>query len=431
MSSPDLFLDLSLVFFLLLVVLNYRAHRSVLYPPFIFSALWLLDLAVVRSSLIELNPVHGNTLAIVAAGAAAFSVGGLLAGLAPQAPLRFHLFPPKAEKTTDLFCNTLMIVLLCGVPLMFYETSELSKLASGGSNVLAQARRSIVEADLSGDSSHSVVLSLISNFMFAAIYASLLFAADKKGRKIWIVTVVALIACILSTGRTGLLILISGLSATRLLQKKQESLGSAVRLLRWPIASFAALFIGLFFTNKDTEEMTGGVASIATRYVLIYISGPLAAFDSVMQHPAEFAMATSHTFMFPLKLAAALHLTNYTSPPVVDSFVTIPFPINVYTVFKFYFLEFGIFGTVALLFFIGLFHSLLYLKARQGGLFSTYLFSCFLWLVLMVTFDDEYYIVGLYLRAISFGLFYFLLRSLQFRLFSAKRQRVLLLANSQ
>ena len=31
-----IFLDLALIFFLLLTVLNYRAHRSVLYPPFIF-----------------------------------------------------------------------------------------------------------------------------------------------------------------------------------------------------------------------------------------------------------------------------------------------------------------------------------------------------------------------------------------------------------
>jgi len=67
MSSFDLFLDLALIFFLLLVVLNYRAHRSVLYPPFIFCAMWLLVLLVVRLGLIELDPVHGNTLALVAA----------------------------------------------------------------------------------------------------------------------------------------------------------------------------------------------------------------------------------------------------------------------------------------------------------------------------------------------------------------------------
>ena len=32
-----------------------------MYPPFIFCVMWLLDLAVIRSGLIEIYPVHGNT----------------------------------------------------------------------------------------------------------------------------------------------------------------------------------------------------------------------------------------------------------------------------------------------------------------------------------------------------------------------------------
>jgi len=59
------------------------AQRSVLYPPFIFCALWLLYLAVIRLDLIKFHPIHGNTLAIVSVRAASFSVGGLLAGLVP------------------------------------------------------------------------------------------------------------------------------------------------------------------------------------------------------------------------------------------------------------------------------------------------------------------------------------------------------------
>ena len=114
-------LDLALIFFLLLVVLNYQAQRSVLYPPFIFCALWLLDLAVIRLGLIELHSVHGDTLAFVAMGAASFSVVGLLAGLAPRALLRTHipLFTPKPKRSPDFLHNTLMIVLLCGLPVMF------------------------------------------------------------------------------------------------------------------------------------------------------------------------------------------------------------------------------------------------------------------------------------------------------------------------
>jgi oligosaccharide repeat unit polymerase len=196
----------------------------------------------------------------------------------------------------------------------------------------------------------------------------------------------------------------------------QESLVGALRLLRWPVALFIALYIGLIFSNKNTEGMTGGVTGIATYFVLSYIVGPLAAFDRVVQHPADFAMASSHTFGFPLRLAAELHLADYTSPPTLDSFVYVPFPTNVYTVFKFYFLELGIVGCLSFLFFVGLLHSMLYLKARQRGRFSIYLFAFTIYAVVMVVFDDAYYTTGLYLRAAACGLLYFSMGSVPFRL---------------
>jgi oligosaccharide repeat unit polymerase len=410
------YLDLALLFFLLLTVLNYRAQHSVLYPPFIFCITWLLDLALIRSGIIEVDPVHGNTLAIVAAGAASFSVGGLLAGLAPQALLRIHLFPPRPKRHPGFLRNMVMIVLLCGLPVIFHQILQLSNSGGGGFNILLQARVALVESIQSGDSSQ---LRVLGYFTMIATFASLLLATEKSDRQFWIVSIVALIGCILSTGRTDILIVISGLSAIRLLQTKRESLSDAMRLLRWPVALFAALYVGLTFTNKNTEEMAGGVTGVLSFYVLSYIVGPLAAFDKVVQHPTDFMRTASHTFDFPLKVAAALHLTDYTKPPLFDSFVFVPFPTNVYTVFKFYFIEWGTIGTVVLLLFFGLLHSLLYLKARQGGRLSTYLFAYSLFSVLIVIFDDHYCTIEGFIYAIVFGVLYFIIGSIPFRLFPA------------
>lgn len=419
-------LDLALIFFLLLVVLNYWAQRSVLYPPFIFCAMWLLDLAVLRSGLIEVDPVHGNTLAIVAAGAIAFSAGGMLAGLAPRQLLRMHLFSPKPERIPHFLRNLLMVVLLCGLSILFYQTLHLSLSVGGDLNMLAKARVAMVEAAQNGElTQQSFVLNY---FTPIAIFVSLLLATEEKDRQYWVVTSVAFIGCILSTGRGGFLLLISGLSGIRLIQTRQESLLGALRLLRWPIALFLTLYIGLIFTNKDTEGMDGGFTGIATYFVLSYIVGPLAAFDKVVQHPADFVAGASHTFQFPLKLAAALHLTDYTAPPLIDKFVFVPFPTNVYTVLKFYFLELGVFGTVVLMFFVGLLHSLLYLKARRGGRFSTFLFAFSIYAVIAVIFDDAYSATGMYVRAIVFGLLYFLIGSVPLRLLPAIRTRLQLMS---
>jgi len=91
------FLDLALIFFLLLVFLNYRAQRSVLYPPFIFCTMWLLVLEVFRSGLIEVDPVHNKTLASAMIETDSFSVAGLLS----RESHSIHFLLPNPQGSID------------------------------------------------------------------------------------------------------------------------------------------------------------------------------------------------------------------------------------------------------------------------------------------------------------------------------------------
>jgi len=254
-----IFLDFAIIFFVLITVLNYRVQRSVLYPPFIFCAVWLLDLVVMRLDLIEINLVHGNTLTIVAAGATAFSVGGLFTSFTPRGLLSIHLLSNKPKRMPDFLRNTVTVVLLCCLPIMFYQTW---KLGGGELNILEQARMAMIDSIQS--ESRSLPMLILGYFALFTISASLLFATEKLDGKFWAVTGAAFVGCILTTGRTNLLTLIAGLSATRLLQKKQESLRDAMLLLRWPIILFIVLFAGLIFVDKNTEGMAGGISGTAT-----------------------------------------------------------------------------------------------------------------------------------------------------------------------
>jgi oligosaccharide repeat unit polymerase len=302
---------------------------------------------------------------------------------------------------------------------MIYQTWKLGSSLGSISNVLMQARLALMDSIQNGENSE---VHLIAFSTLTASFASLLFATGRKDRQFWIVTVVAFLICILGTGRASLLNLTSGLCAILLLQSKKEFLRGAIRLIRWPLALFVALCIVLIFANKNTEEMTGGVTSIAIFSVVSYIVGPSAAFDRVVQSPAEFMSTGNYTFYFFLHWAAKMHLIDYTTPPVVDPFVFVPFMTNVYTGFEHYYLELGLTGTLAILSFFGLLHSLLYLKARQGGSFSIYLFAYSIYSVLMVTFVDTYNEIPAYTLAIVFGLLYFFIGSVSFRLFQASKQ---------
>lgn len=420
-------LEFDLAALFALTLLNYWLWRSVLYPPFIFCFMWLFVLATYRMDLIEVYPVHADTLAIVIGGAAIFSLGGLFASLTPRPLLHLHLFPEPPEKRSTLIRNILTVVVLCGVPLFFYEVVKISEQGIGA-NLLMRARAAEVEAAQNGQQINSFLLDY---FVIASTFVALMFATGKRDWKFRVVVVCAFIGCVLSTGRTGLLLLIAGLCAVRLLRRHQERFWQALKSLRWPVIFFVALYVALIFTNKNTKGIGGGVSGIASYYVLSYIVGPLAAFDAVVQAPGSFALATSHVFEFPLKIAAAFHLLSYTAPPKLDTFVQVPFAANVYTVFKFYFLELGVGGAIAIMFVFGLLHSLLYLKAKQGGRLSTFLYAYSIYAVIMVVFDDAYYDVGVYLRAFLFGAVYLALCTWSFHWFPRIRFRPLrILPNS-
>jgi hypothetical protein len=51
-----------------LVLLNYRIGRSVLYPPFIFTIMWLIVFSIYQTGLIEIDSLHKDTLLPVDAG---------------------------------------------------------------------------------------------------------------------------------------------------------------------------------------------------------------------------------------------------------------------------------------------------------------------------------------------------------------------------
>lgn len=413
-------LDISLAIIFALTLLNYWRWRSVLYPPFVFCFMWLFDLATWRMHLIDVYPLHSNTLAIVTGSAAVFSLGGLLASLTPQNLLRVHLFPEPPEQRATLIRNILTGIVICGVPLFFYQVYKISQQGLGA-NLLMRARAVEVEAAQNGQQISSFIFNY---FVIGSTFTALMFATGKHDWKFRVVVAAAFVGCILSTGRTGLLLLIAGLCAVRLLRSHRERLWQAAKSLRWPVAIFLILYVALIFTNKSTKGVNGGVSGIASYYVLSYIVGPLAAFDAVVQAPASFMPASSHVFEFPLKIAAAFHLLSYTAPPKLDTFVEVPFAANVYTALKFYFLELGVSGTLAIMFIFGGAHSLLYLKTRHGGRLSAFLYAYSIYAVIMVIFDDAYYDVGNYIRAFLFGAIYLALCTYSFHPIPRARLRL-------
>jgi oligosaccharide repeat unit polymerase len=229
-------------------------------------------------------------------------------------------------------------------------------------------------------------------------------------------TFVALAGGVLSTGRTPVMMLIVALTCVQLMISDRHRFWHALQFARVPIFIFLCLYFGLVFLDKDTSSYEGGIAGIILFFLVAYIVGPMAAFDYVLRHPQDYAGTSNHTFKFFLSVASTLHLVQWVPPPLYDVFVYVPYPTNVYTIYKFFYLDFGFYGMLAAITLIGFLQTLLYRKARTGSVLGLYFFSLTLYALIVSVFDDSYSAFGSYIDAFLLAAIYITLRSIPVRI---------------
>jgi oligosaccharide repeat unit polymerase len=409
-------LDAALALLVVLVAGNYWLSRSVLYPPFLFCTMWLIDLSMYRMELIEVDPLHSNTLAVVAVGAALFTFGGLLSMLVPGNLVETRLIVTRFPPRNNIVKGALLAFLFCGVPLLLRNLILGASSATGPGTVFQRYRMAGVNAANSAAPQASASFSILSYFILWSLYAAPLFMIERRDKSFWMMTFIAFLASVLSTGRVPILQLVCSLICVHLLTTNRQTFWVALKTARIPIVLFMCLYFGLIFLNKDTSMYVGGIGTIIFFFFVSYIVGPVAAFDYLLQHPQEYAGVSNHTFKFFLGILSHLHLVQYEPLPQYDKFVYVPFSTNVYTVYKFYFVDFGLYGALIVIFLIGLLHTLVYRKARTGSELGMYFFAVTIFPAIFCIFSDEYAAFGSYIDALLLGSIYIGLRSLPLRI---------------
>jgi oligosaccharide repeat unit polymerase len=94
----------------------------------------------------------------------------------------------------------------------------------------------------------------------------------------------------------------------------------------------------------------------------------------------------------------------------------VPFPTNVFTVYRYYLTDFGLYGTLIVMVTIGLLQTLVYRKARTGSTLGIYFFAITIYAIFLSIFSDEYAAFGAYIDSLAFAAIYILLRSLPVRI---------------
>jgi oligosaccharide repeat unit polymerase len=336
----------------------------------------------------------------------------LLAMLFPNNLIETKFILTRFPRRNNLVKPLLIMFLACGLPLLLRTLLQMAAGTSGGS-LLQRSRSAGVEgAQASGA---PIAFSIVSYFILWAIYSAVLFLIERRDRYFWMMTLIAFVSGILSTGRTPILMLLSALTCVHLMRSNRQTFWRAVKFARVPIILFLCLYFGLIFLDKDLSSYQLSIGGLLVFFLVSYIVGPMAAFDYVLQHPLDYAGTPNHTFKFFLGIASSLHLVQWEPPPRFDVFVYVPYATNVYTVYKFFYLDFGLYGMLLMITLIGFFQTLLYRKARTGSVLGLYFFSLTIFPTIMTVFDDQYSAFGSYIDALLLAAIYILVGSIPMR----------------
>ncbi len=389
-----------------LAIGNYWLSRSVLYPPLWFSGIWLLDLSLYRLDLTPIDTLHPETVGIIGSGALLFSLGGILALLVPKNILQVRLLLTRFPPRNKIIKPAVLVFLCCGLPLLLRNL--FAQAANGVGNTVFQRART------GGLDDGGVTGTLGTYFILWSLYAAPLFLIEARDKKFWLMTTIAFVASILSTGRLPILILISSLTCVQLMVTNEHRFWAAFKFARIPIAIFVSLYFGLIFLTKDTSIFETSIGGILVLFFVGYIVGPTAALDYFLRHPLEYPHNQSQVFKFFLSVFSHLHLVVFQPPPVED-FLAVPFPTNVYTLYRVYIGDFGVYGALLSMAVIGLVQTLVYRKARTGSKLAIYFFAITFFEVFVAIFSDEYASFGAYIDSLLFASIYVVLRSLPLR----------------
>ena len=406
----------SLVILIVLTVGNYWLRRSVLYPPFVFCAMWLIAVALTASGIIETDPIQSKAWWIFTGGALVFSVSGALALLCPKIFVETRFVVSQFPRRNKVFKTLLCLLLLCGFPLMLQNLRAEAAQGTGGT-FLERARNGGITAQRNGEGIDGSAPGFTIYFLQWSIFAAIIFMLESRDKAFWFMAALALLYSIMSTGRTTILQLFAGLICVHLIQTKRTTFWAALKITRLPLALFFFLYIGLVFVNKrdTTQYYATSVVEIAVFFLVSYIVGPLAAFSVFIESPASLQPTSNYTFKFFLLIAAKLHLISYVAPGGLEGFVNVPYPINVFTLYKDYILDFGLAGSLVAIAVIAFTQVLLFRKAMSGSFIGTFLFALTIFPLVMSLFSNLYSSMGLWTDATMFAMLYVFLQSRSIR----------------
>jgi len=361
------------------VAAAYLRYRDPLYPPVIQASLWLTVLCIFWANESEFYPLSAGVYFIFVTGAVLFALGAFLATYRFTPP--HHSISFRHDRP-DWFASLLFWTPILGFPLMLRRALELTAHGLTGF-FLVDLRFALQAKGSYGWLDYLSVLALASAVVHFVI------VRDRAGRLRFLVAAATAAGYgILTTGRSLLLFLILSILGIALITRR-------VRVSRALLAGGVAVLVMFIGLGIALGKMGGLQLTLSERAAVVwesfrlYLLGSLPAFDRFVRSDVS---PTYGANMFRSAIAALARL-GLVEPPhgLVQPFVKVPEPTNVYTVFQPYFGDFSYFGACFVPFFLGLLHGTVFRRATRGTPFWVVAYGLLLYPLCMQFFQDQYF----------------------------------------
>ena len=239
-------------------------------------------------------------------------------------------------------------------------------------------------------------LLLFSIVVFSINLFSYLKHKNSRNRNIYIISlIVAIIYIIFSTGRSFFLLLLAIYIGLNFLLNKNFS----VKRVLFIFGIFLIIFtsIGLIYgKGGNVEESINENVFSGSQTTASYLVASLNALDLEVRNPDNTQWNLKNSLRFFLLIGEKLTLVRAPSNDrnLIQPFVFVPYPTNVYTVYSPYIKDYGRIYSWALLFIFGLLHTWLFNKSFYLHQLKFGLYYSLLLFPLLISFFMDFYITS-------------------------------------
>lgn len=362
---------------LAITLANWFIWRDIKNPAVLHSLLWLTIVSLHTFAPHGLNPLNLGIYCIIFSSMFLFSCGTVLgfnlAGKRTPVSVSGKLSP--SQKILNLYRYTALI----GVPFFIMKALELASHATTD-NFLIDLRMSLT------DEHYPQSYGIAAYFLPIAFSYFFIGLLDKNtslaSKKTLFSLIICLVYAVLSTGRTYLFFLF--IPAFFILSLTRVGFFTPGKILIF----FAVLLLAFVIIGSLLGKLGGGGGD-ALSVFWVYLLGGITAFQELFLSNIYFEQGLN-TFRTIYAILAALGF-DVEVKQLVQEYVYIPGPTNVYSVFGPYYLDFGIYFALGVQFFLGIIHAVLYRFAKQQEPRAILLYSLSIYPLFMQWFEDQYF----------------------------------------